>query len=434
MIQFSPAASFLLFAARSFAAPSVILPLDKQYVPLTRGDRVVAHKTAYFGRIYVGLPQHQEFTVVFDTGSAHVFVPSIACANQTCQQHRRFDRSMSSSAVDIDHLGAPVPADAEERDLVSIAFGTGEVVGEFVREVVCLSNHSGIKSAAESDDCVQLRVILAGEMSDEPFRMFSFDGVIGLGLDALAVDPEFSFFGQMTKFKKQQEPRFGFFLSQIDSVPSEISFGGYDESRVQEPLRWAKVVRPELGHWQVSIRSIKIGGIEMPWCSNGACAGIVDSGTSLLGVPTKAAREMHWKLARKVTGDPDKLDCRAVGGPMVVIDLGGFEIELGPEDYSRPTAMQAQNKATGQAQIICRASLLPIDMDSLDDDKGAPATMTWIFGEPILRKYYTVFDWKQREIGFSRSKQPEASEISSSKHRVWGAPSEQPQAPVLMQI
>jgi len=227
------------------------------------------------------------------------------------------------------------------------------------------------------------------------------------------------------------EARFGFFLSKHDSVPSEISFGGHDERRVSEPLRWAKVPEPEKGYWQVPIKSIRIGDTKISSCESGQCVGIVDSGTSLLGVPKADLKDTHYKLARKIPGDPSELDCRQVGGPTIVFDLGGFEISLGPEDYSRPTAMRMETKDS-KVQVVCRASLLPIDLGA---DGGNP--LTWILGEPVLRKYYTAFDWKKAEIGFALAKQPtsgDEQDVSGTSHSVLGAPSEKPQVPVHLQV
>jgi hypothetical protein len=325
-----------------------------------------------------------------------------------------------------------VPADTPERDQVSISFGTGDVLGEFVQDVVCLSE----STQSQANDCIKVRVITASEMTEEPFYNFAFDGVVGLGLGALAVDPEFSYFGEMAKRGILPEPKFGFFLSMSDEVPSEIAIGGHDERRVSEPLRWAQVMQPELGHWQVRINSIKIGGVSVPICDSGKCSGIVDSGTSLLGVPSQSIRDFHWKLARKIPGDPSELDCRHTDGPQVVFDLGGFEISLGPEDYSRPAAMRIESNATGDVQVVCRASLLPVNMG---EDGGNP--LTWILGEPVLRKYYTAFDWHKQEIGFALAQQPSAvettaagSDVPKAAHSVLGAPSTQPQAPVHIQI
>lgn len=430
-----------LFVAHTLATPLVTVQLDKQYVPLKRGDRVVAHKTAYFGSIYIGFPKQQRFTVVFDTGSGHLFVPSVACGSATCLRHQRYKRSESSSAIDIDHAGQEVRRDAAERDQVSISFGTGDVLGEFVKDFVCLRKHdtdnqANITNVQPGPDCIKVRVITASEMTEEPFLNFDFDGVVGLGLSALAVDPEFSYFGEMARMKVLPQPQFGFFLSKSDEVPSEISFGGHDERRVSEALKWTQVLKPELGYWQVQIKSILIGGTPLPACEAGKCVGIVDSGTSLLGVPKPSLKDVHWKLARKVPGDPSELDCRNVAGPEVVFDLGGFKVSLGAEDYSRPTAMRVESSSTGQVQVVCRASLLPVDMAT---DGGNP--LTWILGEPMLRKYYTAFDWEKQKIGFALARQPiqgdtagRADMGAKSAHNVLGAPSEQPQAPVHLQV
>jgi hypothetical protein len=420
------ALGFLLMAVQALAAPVVTVQLKKEYVPLKRGDRVVAHKTAYFGSIFVGLPKPQRFTVVFDTGSGHLFLPSMKCASPTCRRHNRYDVQASGSAVDIDHSGAKVQSNATERDQVSISFGTGDVIGEFVRDVVCLSEQGiTMSSQVQSQDCVQVRVIAATEMTKEPFYNFAFDGVVGLGLGALAVDPEFSYFGQLANMSILPQPRFGFFLSTRDKVPSEISFGGHDQRRVSEDLRWADVVQPELGYWQVPIKHLKIGGVSLPSCEAGKCVGIVDSGSSLLGVPSQAIRDVHWKLARTVPGDPAELDCRGVEGPEIVFDLGDFQLSLGPEDYSRPTAMRIASKATGDMQVVCRASLMPVEIST-------DSLTTWILGEPMLRKYYTAFDWRKQQIGFALAKQPPPSEEHGDS--VFGAPSGRPQAPVSLQI
>lgn len=401
-----PAAVVLALLAVATAEPLLTIKLDKQYVPVMRNQATVAYKTAYSGKVFLGSPP-QHFSVIFDTGSGHFFLPSATCTSDTCRKHRRFDRRTSSTAQDIDHSGATVDADASERDQVAIAYGTGKVEGEFVLETVCLSGESG--------SCTTMRVILASEMTEEPFNTFEFDGVLGLGLASLAVDPEFSFFEQLAKRSGEGfEARFGYFLSKSDEVPSEISFGGYDARRVAGALRWSPVHKPEMGYWQVRVTNVFVAGEALPFCEAGGCTAVADTGTSLLGVPRQVSQRLHWLLARKVPGDPDELDCRDFPGPELVFELeGGVRITLGPEDYSRPAAMKVLQAKTQRSQVVCRATLLPVD-------EGGLGPQAWILGEPVLKKYYTAYDWRKRQVGFALAVQPEAEEDKT--HTIYGSP------------
>ena len=85
--------TFLAFLIAVAAEPNnlVVVPLDKQYVPIYRGENVVAYKTAYFGDLLVGSPS-AKFSVVFDTGSGHMFLPSVKCDTESCHAHRRPSR------------------------------------------------------------------------------------------------------------------------------------------------------------------------------------------------------------------------------------------------------------------------------------------------------------------------------------------------------
>lgn len=423
--------SIALMFAFSEATSIVTIPLDKQYVPVVRNNKTVSYKTAYFGKIFLGRPAQQSFTVIFDTGSGHLFVPSARCDTETCQKHRRYNRSQSLSALDIDHEGNEVRPGARTRDKVNIAYGTGEVTGEFVRETLCMTDHSGDDDMEASQECVRMRVITATELTKQPFDSFEFDGVLGLGLDSLAVDPEFSFFGQLSKMKKLTEDRFGYFLSRTDDVASEISFGGHDVRRMASDLEWVPVHKPELGFWQMRIKSVSIAGEALPICQDGTCVAIADTGTSLIGAPREATQRLHWLLARKVPDNPSEIDCRTFPGPNFVFELeGGVNVTVGPEDYSRATAMRVLQTKTNSSQVICRASLLPIDGDEALGPKA------WILGEPVLRKYYTAYDWRRQQVGWALAKQPLDTEEPASQqaHSVYGAPPSTPPTPTIVHV
>lgn len=398
----------------------VTVPLQKQYVPVpTKDGTIFGYKTSYFGEVTTGSDQRQRFTVVFDTGSGHFLLPSTACKSPACAISKRYDRHKSPSVVDIEMDGRPLNASDSTRDQVSIAFGTGQVLGEFVEEEVCLGRGK--------TGCVNLRAVMALELSDDPFKIFAFDGVLGLGLDPLSLNQRFNFFGEMIGQKSKMPPHFAIFLSRSDEGESKITFGGHDERLATTPFEYVPIAKPELGFWQVQIMSVKIGDEFIEECENGACHAILDSGTSLFGVPREVHRTMHAKLARPIPKElessPDGIDCRTVPGKKIIFNLGGgIFVSLQEEDYSRPVPVNmtvpakntsnsssnitsnsniSGNGSTSEEQkdaykLMCRSFLLPVDKEG-----SSLGSKVFIFGEPFLRRYYTLWDFEKKRVGFS---------------------------------
>jgi len=455
-----------------------IVPLHRQRVPVQSDADTVSYKSVYFGTISVGAPHKQKFSVVFDTGSGHVIVPSQACGSETCTIHTRYRRDLSLHAVDVDYDGTPV-APGAPRDQITVAFGTGEVTGQFVNDRLCLGSEGegrlllggaevpvvseNSRETAEDEDlanCVEMRLVTATEMTHEPFHAFAFDGVLGLGLDGLALAPEFSFFGMMTAQRHLEQPSFGVFLADSDEETSEISFGGHSPELVRSGLSWAPVAFPELGYWQVHITKLRLGNRTLDFCDDGQCRAVVDTGTSLLAVPKDFADTLQEELSGALS-DPEPnpvdgdVDCRKAQGALLHFEVGDMTLTLAPGDYARQS-IQLQDEAwaadsdradatstaegaaspaesehvaetrdgtedteaaadavgsqpesrAGQERIVdwegaprtCKPTLMPIDLPEPLGPK------LFIMGEPVLRKYYTVYNWQEKRIGFGLAK------------------------------
>jgi len=99
-----------------------------------------------------------------------------------------------------------------------------------------------------------------------------------------------------------------------------------------EPVSWSKVYRPDLGYWVVPIIAVRVDGVELDVCKDGTCRGVVDTGTSHLGVPGPFDKELGAML--KVDAG-DLLDCRLAKSPKVEIELEGKTIELHASSYMR---------------------------------------------------------------------------------------------------
>lgn len=353
--------------------------------------------------------------MVFDTGSGHLFLPSAGCQDEPCTKHRRYKESESASAEPINDDGSRA-TNPNERDSVSIAYGTGEILGDFVREVVCVGQPApgtALRSGSSAElpqHCTEARVILAKQMTSEPFRDFEFDGVLGLGLDSLALNSEFHMFGQLSRGQGKLKPVFGVFLSRDDSTQSEVAFGGHDESRTGTvPLRWVPVASPQLGYWRLALKSVKVGNRPLALCESGEqCYAVLDTGTSLLGVPRQGLSSLLAATARRVAAETEVEDCRQVPGPSIVFELGDFSLQLDAEDYSRPapSVVTGTNTAGGAGALICRASMLPVEMPAL-------GTKVFLFGEPVLRKYYTAYDAGLRRVGFAEAVHSKVSNSST---------------------
>eukprot|EP00747_Dinoflagellata_sp_TGD_P161716 gnl/TRDRNA2_/TRDRNA2_178492_c0_seq1.p1 gnl/TRDRNA2_/TRDRNA2_178492_c0~~gnl/TRDRNA2_/TRDRNA2_178492_c0_seq1.p1 ORF type:complete len:504 (+),score=100.40 gnl/TRDRNA2_/TRDRNA2_178492_c0_seq1:230-1741(+) len=426
-------------AAKEVMQSTFSVKLHRQHIPLQTDGGVVIHKSAYYGKVAVGGPEAQVFSVVLDTGSGHLVLPSTLCKTDTCKVHSRYKRKASSTAVDIDYDGTPVEK-GQARDQITVSFGTGEVTGVFVKDRICFGAADDRSSAAtetpqgtsllqaskglrtseadraasvveedrdaesqQQQGCVDLRMIAATDMTPEPFGHFEFDGVLGLGLGGLSQAPEFNFFlsaaaGGAWQGQPGREHTFAVFLAHHEDEDSEVTFGGWKVEHLKEPDRefaWVPVKNPELGYWQLDVKGVKANGVEIDYCKEG-CRAIMDTGTSLVAVPTDMGPDLSQHLSHAVGGDG-----RCGGpGPKFEIDLGDFTVTLDPIDYARPhdEAPEESSNAKRVATRSCVPMLMFIDLP----EPLGPKLL--ILGEPVLQRYYTAFDaGKMPRIGFGEA-------------------------------
>lgn len=415
--------------------------LTRQRVPISSTGTSTYHKSAYFGELTVGEPA-VTFKVVFDTGSGHLILPSTYCRSETCKVHTRYRRSTSTTAKDIDYDGSIV-GPGQPRDQITISFGTGEVTGVFVEDVVCLGEDIALEprkikeprtpkteesnstdgqvvdASAEEETvlpqgCLELRIIAATEMSEDPFKSFQFDGVLGLGLDGLSQAPQFNFLDVMAKrlnSKQGSAPQtFSVFLADSDAETSEISFGGWKPEHLQNTLAWNSVLEPEVGHWMLQISELRVGGEKLKFCEDGQCRAVVDTGTSLLAVPTGVFPELYELLRHQAHRSEQ---CGAHGiGPELDLQLENFTVTLGPKDFARAERRPVNYEqpwhhvlkqppfdphARVARDVICKPLLMSMDLPAPLGPK------LFILGEPVLRKYVSVYDAKEKRVGFARA-------------------------------
>lgn len=368
--------------AASLSGP-LVLPLRRVGSRhLTKGSSLASF---YVGEISVGSPP-KTMQVTFDTATGNVLLPHRACEDQACRERRRYSPQGSLSAMDVNlagdavEVGHRLAADNTTRDTVMLEysqsdFGLGQAQTVTVRDRLCVQ--AGDEPSGTG--CVDLTVLTAVSMKGDAFHLMPGDGIVGLGLEGLAPGcPLCSFLGRLFESSAGRVlPQIGLALG---AEHGELHLGGHDLASLGAPLHWFPVDHPEMGYWQVAIQAVRLGNQTLDSCRHG-CHGIVDSGTSRLGVQKGARPEalrsaLSGGLAR-ASNEAGRLGCQ---GPALSFDLGGMVLTLEAQDY-----------ADGDCSLLLGDVEVP--EDEFDD--------VYTFGSVLLRRYYAAFDWKEKKLGFA---------------------------------
>uniref|UniRef100_A0A8D0H044 Peptidase A1 domain-containing protein n=1 Tax=Sphenodon punctatus TaxID=8508 RepID=A0A8D0H044_SPHPU len=260
--------------------------------------------TEYYGTIYVGTPP-QKFTVVFDTGSSNLWVPSTYCSSSAC----------------------PLPSPSRG--------GAGTIAGHY--GIICLPQVSSLTDTNQ----------MFAMSTSEPGFIFiysKFDGILGLGYPSYAVGGATPVFDNMMSEGLVQQDLFSVYLSRHDTG-SVVIFGGIDGSYYTGSVNWIPVT--EQGYWQIKVDSITVNGQEVA-CSGG-CQAIVDTGTSLLAGPANAISSLQNAIGATL-GQYSQYDINCSNLPSmpdVIFVINGIQYPLSPSAY---TSQVAQGDCTSGFQ------------------------------------------------------------------------------------
>ncbi|XP_065877473.1 aspartic proteinase A1-like [Euphorbia lathyris] len=216
----------------------------------------------YYGEIGVGTPP-QKFTVIFDTGSSNLWVPSSKCyLSVACFFHAKYKSSQSNTYK-------------KDGTSAEIQYGSGAIAGFFSYDSVEVGN------LVVKDQ----QFIEATKEPSVTFLVAKFDGILGLGFQEISVGKAVPVWYNMIKQGLIKEPVFSFWLNRKteEAEGGEIVFGGVDPSHYKGKHTYVPVTQK--GYWEFEMGDVLIGGKPTGYCSGG-CAAIADSGTSLLAGPT----------------------------------------------------------------------------------------------------------------------------------------------------
>jgi hypothetical protein len=316
----------------------------------------------YYGEIDIGTPA-QTVRVIYDTGSSNLWA-----SNQKpglLSKHQYYDHSKSSSYV-------------ANGTTFNIQYGSGPVSGVYSADTIAIgSNKVEGYTFAEVDNTKGL---------GPAFTIGHFDGICGMGLDDISVDGVKTPLRALADAKALDANVFAFYLGS-GGAAGELVLGGVDSKHYTGEFSYLPVqemVPGRKGYWEIKMDSFEINGKNMV----DSTKAIVDSGTSLLAVPTAAIKAIAKAVGAKTVlpippfNKEYTIDCTSEA-PALDVVLGGNKYTLEKADYVINDEGQCLFGMTGL-------------------DVPAPAGPLVILGDVFMRAHYVKFDLDNQQLGFAK--------------------------------
>ena len=308
----------------------------------------------YYGVIEIGTPP-QKFNVTFDTGSSNLWVPSANCTSIACFLHAKYNSSASSTYV----------ANGTE---FQATYASSSVKGILSKDAISVAG-------------AKLTGVTFGETLKEPGLVFAFakfDGILGLGFPSTAIAGVKPIFNEMIDQKVITEPVFSFYIQKDGNQKNggEIIFGGTDVTKYTGELTYVPVTGET--SWQFTLDSFTVDEDEV--CEDG-CEAIANTGVSFIAGPINYVEMLQKEIgAKRQWNGQYTVDCNKVPSlPSINFKIGGKKFQLTGNDY-----------------------ILNVQGTCISGFQGLNSEDTlWILGDIFLSKFYSVYDYGNKRVGFA---------------------------------
>jgi hypothetical protein len=311
----------------------------------------------FYGSITLGSPA-QEFEVIFDTGSSDLWVASASC-DSSCGRHAKYDSSKS----------ATYQANGTE---FNIMYGSGPVSG--------FQSIDGLAWGGLNVKSQEFAEVVDASGLGLAYKMGKFDGILGLAFPVLSVNSVPTVFENTVEQGLVSKAEFSFFLGNCRQDKGELLLGGTDSAYYTGDFSYAPLTSAT--YWEITMGGLNVDGTDFGVGDKA----IVDSGTSLLTGPSSDVQAIAESIgAKELHGTGEYLvDCDVTKLPNLDFTLNGKVYTLEPADYLIPDG------------DVCLFAMMGLDIPR-------PNGPLWILGDIFMRKYYTVFDVANKQVGFANA-------------------------------
>ncbi|EEY60077.1 gastricsin, putative [Phytophthora infestans T30-4] len=304
--------------------------------------------TIYFADIVV---DGSNFVVQVDTGSSDLWISCYYLSGSTCQS------TCPSDAETISYGSGDVCVEGESAD---IKFGN-----------VAVSNYNVGVAQGSTVNPSSSSSLLAGDAQ----------GLFGLAYSSLATLPSPG--GQFIDYVQS----FSMYLTQEDnSAGSFLLLNGVDDALISSNGLTPYTVKLKSAtptHWTIGMTAMQIGNSTAVFpcstASSGSCDSIVDSGTSLLAMPSSVYSSFVStylsSCQRDQSGSEIYMCSSDIELPRLALTFGDVTFYLEKNDYI----------------INLGGNMVVVELQATSSASGSYAN-TWIIGETFLKIFYTSYN------------------------------------------
>lgn len=309
-------------------------------------------------KITVGYPS-KEFSVLFNTGSANTWVVSKFCTTSYCKQRSQYDSSASSTHI-------------EDKRSWRANYGVGAVfTGQLCKDTMGLADGLYV-----SDQVIGEANTSQGWMVD----FFNFDGVLGLGSRFAAslnmMDPI------QTAYKQGLIPEemFSLHVEGADEPTGEVILGAIDPAHYTGEILYV----PIINRWSFYLDFMSVPDSDVKYSVRSKA--LIDSSSNVILAPAAVVQVVRSVFRTDVDTRTDLskfASCDNIPNETINLYMNGKSLSLSARDL----VIKLENGR----RVTCYLAL----KTHIEDG--------WILGTPFLRKYYTIFDYANKRLGFASS-------------------------------
>ncbi|KAF9426954.1 hypothetical protein BGZ76_002530 [Entomortierella beljakovae] len=330
--------------------------------------------TQWVAALKVGTPP-QEFSIVFDTGSSDLWVPSAGCQSSTCLKLRRYNPGRSST---YQQDGRAWSVSYADDSWVSGVLGIDDIT---VAGITIKGQAFGMAS------------VNAGSTNAED----GVDGIMGLGFDTNTQIGDIKTpITSMIEQNQIEQPIVSVWLNKAANDESlsnggEFIFGGVDPSLYTGSITYVSVKSDT--DWEIPVGDVYLG--QKGFSIGKSMTAIVDTGSSYILFPDYLATAFHRAIPESQYDS--KLGwlvpCRLANSRTI----GDLIFVLGGQRFTVPISDIVIAKSAYNGYCLSA-------IDSWQDLPGHGSQNVILLGDLFIKNQYVVYDYGygNRKIGFAK--------------------------------